>query len=53
MRVNVGLGLRQVPYWLIANSWSPAWGEEGFFRIVRGQNECGIETQPAAGLAAV
>lgn len=40
------------PYWLVANSWSPSWGEGGFFRIVRGSNECGIETTPAAGLPA-
>ena len=40
-----------IPYWLIANSWSSEWGEGGFFRIKRGTNECGIETQPAAGLA--
>jgi len=31
-------------YWLVANSWSPAWGENGFFRIKRGTNECGIES---------
>ena len=37
-------------YWQVANSWSPSWGEQGFFRIARGNNECGIETTPAAGL---
>lgn len=37
-------------YWLVANSWSREWGEEGFFRIRRGTNECGIETTPVAGL---
>ena len=38
------------PYWIAVNSWSPAWGEEGRFRIWRGTNECGIEETPAAGL---
>merc|ERR1711981_1367873 len=32
-------------YWKMANSWNPYWGEEGYFRIVRGSNEGGIENQ--------
>merc|ERR1719502_1367939 len=32
-------------YWKIANSWNPYWGEEGYFRIKRGNNEGGIESQ--------
>lgn len=31
-------------YWLVQNSYGPAWGEEGNFRIVRGENNLGIET---------
>lgn len=27
-----------------ANSWGPAWGERGHFRILRGTNECDIES---------
>lgn len=27
-----------------ANSWGPAWGERGHFRIMRGANECDIES---------
>lgn len=27
-----------------ANSWGPTWGEKGHFRIVRGANECDIES---------
>jgi hypothetical protein len=37
------------PYWTIANSWNSDWGEQGFFRIIRGQNECGIEESGTAG----
>jgi len=38
-----------VPYWLVANSWNPTWGDQGFFKILRGKNECGIESQIVAG----
>jgi len=30
-------------YWLVANSWNADWGEDGFFRVKRGHNECSIE----------
>jgi cathepsin B len=44
-----------VDYWKVANSWDTTWGEEGYFRIVRGNDNCGIETMgpPYAGLPAV
>lgn len=36
-------------YWLVANSWNPDWGDKGFFKILRGNDECGIEGQIVAG----
>ena len=30
-------------YWQIENSWGSDWGDKGFFKMVRGKNNCGIE----------
>ncbi|CAI5451494.1 unnamed protein product [Caenorhabditis angaria] len=38
------------PYWLVANSWNINWGENGYFRILRGVNECGIEHSAVGGI---
>lgn len=38
------------PYWLVANSWNTDWGDNGLFKILRGQNECGIESDINAGI---
>ncbi|VVC31900.1 Peptidase C1A, papain C-terminal [Cinara cedri] len=38
------------PYWLAANSFNVYWGENGFFKIRRGANECYIEESMHAGL---
>ena len=35
-------------YWKVANSWNPYWGENGYFRILRGTNECSIESNVCA-----
>nr|CDJ88563.1 Peptidase C1A domain containing protein [Haemonchus contortus] len=40
-------------YWILANSWHDDWGEQGYFRMARGTNECDIEEGATAGLVDV
>jgi hypothetical protein len=43
-------GYETTKYWIAANSWGTWWGENGLFRIVRGENECGIEDHVLSAL---
>lgn len=40
----VGYGTENgLDYWIIRNSWSSDWGDNGYIKVVRGINACGIE----------
>ncbi|KAK6731320.1 hypothetical protein RB195_007658 [Necator americanus] len=42
-----------VKYWLNANSWNVNWAAQGYFRMIRGINNCSLEEMVYAGMMKV
>lgn len=47
----VGYGTsNNVDYWLVRNSWGADWGEQGYIRVIRDKNMCGIADSAASAV---
>jgi len=50
MLVGYGTDPQLGDYWLVRNSWSPLWGEQGYIRLARESSpSCGTDITPSDG----